>query len=627
MRFDPIPVRDSTRRERILSWAVGLIFAFVILRLFAMQVLQGSRYRELSEENRIRVEVLTAPRGEIRDRRGRLLADNIPSFTVTLDPYDPAYQGHPALLDSTVARLGVILGEDPREIQEKVKRERRRSFVPIRLKRNVDMKSVAYVSEHASTLPGVDVESEPLRRYPLGPMGSHLLGYVGEISDKELEDPRYTDYLRGDLIGRNGVERQHEKVLRGVDGKRFVEVNALGRKAELLGDKRPILPKRGTDLTLTIDLDLQRAAEDAFAPGARGSVVAIDPRNGEVLALASRPNFDPNELATGISFKRWKELSEGENHALFNRAIQAAYPPASTLKPFVVLCGLGTRAIEPGTTFRETCDGAFQFGSRPFRCWNPRGHGTLALRGAMAQSCDVYFYQLGIRLGLDRLSGFMKTLGLSRRTGIDLPQERRGLFPDPAWYDKRFGVGRWSRGLILNLAIGQGEASVTPVKLAQITAMIANGGMMWRPRLVRETTREGAKVPHGPARPDSLSYRLELNPRDIRLVQEAMEAVVYDQRGTGGLAKVEGVHVAGKTGTAQNPHGEDHALFICYAPAEAPEIAIAVLLENAGHGGSEAAPVAQKVLNAYFHPAAAESARVEARQAAPSAPAAVPRRG
>ncbi len=627
MRFDPIPVRGSTRRERILSWAVGLVFAFVLLRLFTMQVLQGTRYRELSEENRIRVEVLTAPRGEIRDRQGRLLADNIPSFTVTLDPFDPAYQGHPALLDSTVEHLGRILGGDPVELREKVKRERRRSFVPIRLMRNVDMKSVAYVSEHAATLPGVDVESEPLRRYPLGSMGSHLLGYVGEISDKELEDPRYADYLRGDLTGRMGVERQYEKVLRGVDGKRFVEVNALGRKAELLGDKRPILPKRGTDLTLTVDLALQRAAEEAFEPGARGAVVAIDPRNGDVLALASRPNYDPNELATGISFKRWKELSEGENHALFNRAIQAAYPPGSTLKPFVILCALAARAIEPGTTFRETCDGAFQFGSRPFRCWNPRGHGTLALRGAVAQSCDVYFYQLGIRLGLDRLSSFMKTLGLSQRSGIDLPQERRGLFPDPAWYDKRFGVGRWSRGLILNLAIGQGECSVTPVKLAQITAMIANGGMMWRPRLVREATREGAKISLEPAAADSLSHRLSLNARDLQRVQESMEAVIYDPHGTGGLAKVEGVRVAGKTGTAQNPHGDDHALFICYAPAEAPEIAIAVLVENAGHGGSEAAPVAQKVLHAYFHPAAAESARIAALKPAALAPAAPPRRG
>ncbi len=627
MRFDPIPARGSARRERILAWAVGAIFAALILRLFTMQVLQGTRYRELSEENRIRVEVLTAPRGEIRDRRGRLLADNIPSFTVTLDPFDPAYQDHPALLDSTVARLGVILGEDPAEIRDKVKREKGRSFVPIRLKRNVDLRSVAIVSEHEATLPGVDVESEPLRRYPLGPMGSHLLGYVGEISDKELDDPKYSEYLRGDLIGRMGIERQYETLLRGVDGKRFVEVNALGRKAELLGDKRPILPRRGTDLTLTIDLDLQRAAEEAFAPGARGAVVAIDPRNGDVLALASRPNYDPNELTTGITFKRWKELSEGDNHALFNRAIQAAYPPGSTLKPFVALCALTTRAIDVGTTFRETCDGVFQFGSRPFRCWNPRGHGTLAMRGAIAQSCDVYFYQLGIRLGLERLAVFMKTLGISERSGIDLPQERRGLFPDPAWYDKRFGVGRWSRGLILNLAIGQGESSVTPIKLAQITAMIANGGMMWRPRVVREATRNGAKVSLGPARPDSISRRLELNPRDVQRVQEAMEAVVYDQGGTGGLSKVEGIRVAGKTGTAQTSHGEDHALFICYAPAEAPEIAIAVLVENAGHGGSEAAPVAQKVLNAYFHPAAAESARVAKERVAAKAPAAAAKRG
>ena len=621
MPFDPIPIRGAARRERILTWAVTAIFAFLILRLFTMQVMQGGRYRELSEENRIRVEVLTAPRGELRDRKGRLLADNVPSFTVTVDPFDEAYVSQPALLDSTLARLCAILGEDPAELREKVKQERRRSFVPIRLKRNVDMKSVAYVSEHAALLPGVDVESEPLRRYPLGAMGSHLFGYVGEISDKELEDGRHADYLRGDLLGKDGLESRYETLLRGVDGKRFVEVNALGRKAELLGDKRPILPKRGTDLTLSIDLDLQRAAENAFEPGARGAVVAIDPRSGEVLALVSRPNYDPNEFSTGISFKRWKELSEGGSSPLFNRAIQAVYPPGSTLKPFVALCGLSSHAIQPGTTFRETCDGAFQFGSRPFRCWNPRGHGTLALRSAIAQSCDVYFYQLGIRLGLERLADFMGGLGISARTGIDVIGERRGLFPTPAWYDKRFGAGRWSRGLVLNLAIGQGESGVTPVKLAQITAMIANGGMLWKPHLVHEAKRDGNPVDLPGLRPDSLSRRLPLDPRDIRTVQDAMEAVVNDQGGTGGLSKVEGVRVAGKTGTAQNPHGQDHALFICYAPAEAPEIAIAVLVENAGHGGSEAAPVAQKVLNAYFHPAAAESARVAAEKVAAAAPA------
>jgi penicillin-binding protein 2 len=264
MPFDPIPVRGAARRERVLRWAVVAIFGFLLLRLFTMQVLQGTRYRELSEENRIRVEVLTAPRGEIRDRKGRLLADNVPSFTVTLDPFEDVFKDRPATLDSIIVRLGAILEEDPSVLREKVKRERRRSFVPIRLKRNVDMKSVAYVSEHAAALPGVDVEAEPLRRYPWGPMGSHLLGYVGEVSDKELDDPRYSEYLRGDLVGRMGIERQYESTLRGVDGKRFVEVNALGRKAELLGDKRPILPQRGTDLTLTIDLDLQRAAEEAF---------------------------------------------------------------------------------------------------------------------------------------------------------------------------------------------------------------------------------------------------------------------------------------------------------------------------------------------------------------------------
>ncbi|HEX7079181.1 MAG TPA: penicillin-binding protein 2 [Candidatus Eisenbacteria bacterium] len=610
MAFDAESLGGGRFRARNLTAVVIAIFALVLLRLFTMQVLQGPKYRELSEENRIRVEILAAPRGEIRDRNGRLLADNIPSFTVTLDPFDKAYAGRPQTLDSTVTRLGAILGVDPDVLRDKVGKEKRQSFVPIRLKRNADLKSVAFVSEHAAELPGVEVESEPLRRYPYGEMGSHLLGYVGEVSDKEIDTPDHADYLRGDLIGRMGVEREYEGYLRGQPGKRFVEVNALGRKAELLGDKRPVLPVRGASLTLTIDADLQRAAEDAFAPGARGAVVALDCRTGEVLALASKPNYDPNEFSTGISQERWTQLSEGGNYPLFNRAIQAAYPPGSTIKPFVALAGLLLGSIDPGTTFRETCDGAFQFGRRAFKCWNPRGHGTLAMRDAIAQSCDVYFYQLGLRVGLERLAAFMGKLRVSDRSGIDLPQERRGLFPDASWYDRHYGAGRWSRGLILNLAIGQGETSLTPVKLAQITALIANGGTLVRPHVLRSIEENGRPVAGIPALRDTVETRLDIPPRIAGSVRAAMEAVVYDPHGTGGAAKVDSIRVAGKTGTAQNPHGNDHALFIGFAPAEAPRIAIAVLVENAGHGGTEAAPIAQKVLQAYFHPAAAESLRV-----------------
>ncbi len=613
MARDPESHAHGKRREQVFRILVFAIFGMVLLRLFSLQVLAGSRYRELSEENRIRVEVLTAPRGEIRDRKGRLLADNVPSFTVTIDPYDKAYVGDPAGLDSTIVRLAGILEMDAPTLIEKVRKEKRQSFLVIRLKRNADLKSVAYVSEHRSELAGVEVETEPLRRYPLGPFASHLLGYVGEVSDKELEDPKFSaTYTRGDLIGRMGIERQYESYLRGVDGKRFVEVNALGRKAELLGDKRPIVPKRGADVALSIDLDLQRAAEQAFKPGARGAIVAIDPRTGEVLALASQPNYDPNEFSTGITQARWDELSTGGNYPLFNRAIQAAYPPGSTLKPFVALAGLAVHAISSTTTFREPCFGYYQFGSRKFGCWDKNGHGWVVLREAIARSCDVYFYQLGLRTGLDRMSDMMKRFALSERTGIDLPQERRGLFPDPAWYDRKFGVGRWSKGLVLNLAIGQGEVSVTPIKLAQITAALAANGVLRRPHLLREISRDGVPVANSMPAADSLTQDLKLDPGDLAAIKNAMVAVVNEQGGTGGSARVDSVTVAGKTGTAQNPHGEDHALFICFAPASKPEIVVAVLAENAGHGGSAAAPLAQRVLQAYFHPAAAESAAVAA---------------
>ncbi|HEU5311804.1 MAG TPA: penicillin-binding transpeptidase domain-containing protein, partial [Candidatus Eisenbacteria bacterium] len=340
-------------------------------------------------------------------------------------------------------------------------------------------------------------------------------------------------------------------------------------------------PVRGADITLSIDLDLQRAAEDAFQPGARGAVVAMDPRNGEVLALASKPNYDPNEFSTGISQARWNEMSQGGNYPLFNRAIQAAYPPGSTLKPFVVLAGLSERVITSATTFHDGCFGYYQFGRRKFGCWDKDGHGWTALRTAMARSCDVYFYQLGLRLGLDRLSSFMtKRLKLRERSGIDLPQERRGLYPNAEWYDKNYGVGRWSKGLILNISIGQGESSLTPVKLVQLTSVIANGGTLWRPRLLKMVERDGRPQPSELPAGDSLRQVLDLSPRDLVTVRESMVAVVNDAGGTGGSAKVESVLVAGKTGTAQNPHGNDHALFICFAPALNPEIAVAVLVEN-----------------------------------------------
>jgi len=609
--YDPESHVNAQRRERVFTVLVAAIFGMVLLRLFSLQVLAGTRYRELSEENRIRVEVLTAPRGEIRDRKGRLLTDNVPSFTVTIDPYEKPYVSNPAQVDSTLVRLSGILEVDPEVLIAKVKKERKQSFLVIRLKRNADLKSVAYVSEHRAELPGVEVEAEPLRRYPYGLFASHLLGYVGEISDKELEDPRFsTSYMRGDLIGRMGIERQYEGYLRGVDGKRFVEVNALGRKAELLGNKHPILPKRGADVTLSIDLDLQRAAEQAFQPGARGAIVALDPRTGEVLALASKPNYDPNEFSTGITQARWDELSQGGNYPLFNRAIQAAYPPGSTLKPFVALAGLSMHAISSTTTFQEPCYGYFQFGRRRFGCWEKNGHGWLALRDAIKHSCDVYFYQLGVRSGLNRISDFMKRLTMSDRTGIDLPQERRGLFPDPAWYDRRYGAGQWSKGLVLNLAIGQGEVSLTPVKLAQLTAVIASNGLLLRPHLLRQVVRDGVDIPHAVPVQDSLRTDLGLTQGDLVAVRSAMVAVVNEAGGTGGQARVDSVIVAGKTGTAQNPHGNDHALFICFAPATNPEIAVAVLVENAGHGSSAAAPLAQKVLQAYFHPAKAESTAV-----------------
>jgi len=361
------------------------------------------------------------------------------------------------------------------------------------------------------------------------------------------------------------------------------------------------VPVPGHDLVLTIDLKVQQALEDAMADVERGAAVALDPRDGAVLGLVSRPEFDPNEFSVGLSLQRWKELSEGGTNPLLDRAIQGVYPPGSTFKVVSMLAALRHGVAEP-TTRLAPCSGRYFFGGRSFGCWKHDGHGSLDFIGALQHSCDVYFYQLGPRLGLPRLEETAREFGFGGRTGIDLPQEKKGLVPSPAWYDERWGVGRWRKGLMLNLAIGQGELLVTPVQLATMIAEAGNGGRALRPHVVREIRGVPEFAPAKPVR-----ERIEADAADWNALHEALEKVV--EVGTGTAARVPGVRVAGKTGTAQNPHGKDHALFACYAPAENPTIALAFVVENSGHGGSIAAPKAGRVLERMLLPDSVYAAR------------------
>jgi penicillin-binding protein 2 len=457
------------------------------------------------------------------------------------------------------------------------------------LRRSVPYAVMAAVEEMRSDLPGLDVQVSPIRRYPEGTMGAQMLGYAGEINDQELDQRRSAGYRLGDLIGKTGVERKYEEVLRGQDGAEFVVVNAMGKRVSTLSEGPPRLPIAGHDVTLTIDLDVQRAMDEVMADIQAGAAVAIDPRDGSVLAMVSKPAFDPNEFSRGISFARWQELSAQGGNPLLNRAIQSAYPPGSTFKVVNLLSGLRFGLVRAESHEPTSCTGGYYFGGRRFACWDKRGHGSVDLLTALQFSCDDYFSQLGLQLGLDRLQATARALGLGEKTGIDLPAETRGLIPTDAYYNRHFKSGHWPRGVLLNLGIGQGELLTSPLQLALMTSMVANGGRPIRPHVVRAIQGVPEFRVEKPIAPG-----VEVEQAIWDHVHEAMQRVV--DAGTGTSARVPGIAVAGKTGTAQNPHGKDHALFICYAPADHPTIAIAIVAENSGHGGSVCGPLAGRVL-------------------------------
>ena len=570
-----------------------------------MQVVSSGRSRELARKNWLRPEAVPGPRGRILDRDGKILADMVPSFSIVFDPHTPALAGHRARLDSTLARLAALTGADVERYRRIVRNEGGASYLPVRLRRNADSVAVARVEEHRSILPGVSVQVEPMRYYPHDSLAAHVLGYVNEVGSEELRKLSRRGYRPGSLIGRTGVERQYEEQLRGEDGVRYIEVNALGRRSEAFVRAESIPARPGRDVILTLDGRLQGVMErslDAAGYDGRtppdeveGAAVLMDVRTGEILAMASRPGFDPNVFSTALSQQEWNRLIR-PSAPLMDRVIQAAYPPGSVFKPLTLYEALAEGDIRPGQKL-AACTGAYRFGNRVFHCWKWAGHGTLTTTEALAQSCDVFFYQLATPLGVEGIARAGELFRVAERTGVDLPRERAGLVPDKGYYDRRFGKRGWSRGVALNLVIGQGEVLLTPIELVRYVGVLATSGIQVTPRVLKglgeERRRQRHRVPPGPVPP----RRIPLDPAAIAEVRRGMVQAVRE--GTARGVALPGVTVAAKTGTAQNP-GKDHALFVAYAPAEDPQVAIAVVLENRGHGGSVAAPVAKRVLAAYF---------------------------
>ncbi len=580
-------VRNGDRRRGIF-WLFLLVFLILLGRLWQLQVLKGEQYRRLSEKNRLRLVKILPPRGRIYDRRGRLLVANRPSFDLLVIPAD--VRDPQALAEE----LSGLIDMPEEKILERI-RGARGPYEPVRVKKDLSFEELSRVEANLWDLPGVRIALVPVRTYPHGPLASHILGTVGEITLEELKRLRGKGYEVGDFVGKGGVESQWEGLLRGRKGGRQVEVDALGREVRVVKEVRPIA---GWDLYLTLDLGLQKEAEKLLE-GKWGAIVALDPRNGEVLAMASSPSFDPRDFSRGLDPEKWQELLRDPGHPLTNRAIQGLYAPGSVFKVLVALAALAQGGLKPQQ--RLYCPGYFPLGRRTFRCWKEGGHGSVDLYRAIVESCDVYFYQVGLELGPQAMVEFARASGFGRPTGIKLPGEKAGYLPSPE-------RGRWYDGDTVVMAIGQGPLLVTPLQMARFVAAVANGGILYRPILVLE-----ARDPLGR---ESLHYspkelgRLPVGAGELGRVKRALEGVVEDEHGTGRAARIEGVRVAGKTGTAQVIRTEerirdpeelpfryrDHAWFVAYAPAESPTIAVSVLVEHGGTGGRAAAPLAKALI-------------------------------
>ena len=567
------------RRLGTARTTVWIVLGVLVMSFFRTQILGHGKYQLQSETNRLRPIPLPAPRGLIYDRNGHVMAENVPGYTVSLLP------GPEANLRSTLAGIASIANIDSAAIERVLQRVRRAPYQPARVLGDAPFKVVSALEERRVAIPGLLIQSEPKRYYPDTGVVAHLLGYVGEVTEGERATSRFAMVRLGGLVGKDGLEREYDDTLRGSEGVRFVEVSARGQMVREAEAAANLAPVPGADLHTTIDLDLQRYIAKNFPPGQRGAVLALNPNTGEILALYSAPGFDPNAFVGGVSAPYWRSLNESAAHPLLDRVIQARYPPGSTWKLAVAAMALKRGIVGPRSHMPIPCRGGLQYGNRFFRCWNARGHGDLTLTEAIAQSCDVYFYQLGIKLGVTSILEDANAWGFRGRTGIDLPGEIPSEFPTgPEYYDRLYGARRWTSAVALNLAIGQGENAQTLIQMVRLYQQLASDGRMRTPFVVRSVNE-----------PQHAS--LDLNADQLTILRRAMIAVV--EQGTARGSRLANLTIAGKTGTAQNPHGLDHGWFIAFAPADKPEIVVGAIIEFARHG-TVAAPLVSRAIAHYL---------------------------
>ena len=600
LRNGPEPA-DFLQKLRIVVALLLIIFSALLVRLWYLQVIKSGELKQKSEDNAIRFLKIQPLRGLIKDRNGIVLVDNRPSFDVLYMPNRG--KDHEIVIETlkSMYKSKSLEFSYDQPFPKKAK-----PYLPVRLEKDVSMGKVAIVETNALSLPGVFVDVSPVRLYLVGEMMAPIIGYTGEISKEELEKDN-NKHASGDILGKQGVEKYLDSYIRGSSGAELVEVNAYDKEIKNLGRIEPV---PGHNAVLTIDADLQKAAWDAFA-GKPGAAVALDPRDGSVLVMVSSPSFDPNLFNSGIPFEIWAKMQSNPLNPLSNKSISGQYPPGSTYKLIVAAAALEEGIITPEQ--KIFCNGSFELGNRSYRCWKSKGHGYVDLHKAVVESCDVYFYTVGKMLGVDKIAKYAKLFGLGEATGIDLHHEKSGLVPTKEWKMARTKE-MWLAGETISISIGQGFNLVTPLQLVNAYSAFANGGTLWQPYIIKRIELIDGSM-YKEFLPKKKS-EVTLSKRTIDLLGKALWGVVNEEGGTGSAARRLNADVCGKTGTSQvvglpqsdkarrdkkiSAFQKDHALFVCFAPLNNPEIAIAVIVENAGHGGSVAAPIARKILDAYF---------------------------
>jgi penicillin-binding protein 2 len=575
MNFDSYRIRERADIARLV-----LLGAFLILigAFFRTQVLQHEKFQLKAETNRLRPIQLTSPRGSILDRTGQVLAENVPGYSVKLLAQSTDS------LRSVLARVARFVPLDSARITDILQRYLQARYQPALVFGDASFDVIAKLEEHRSLLPGLVIQAEPKRLYPAGKSIAHLVGYVSEVTEADLNADRYPGAVLGSIVGKAGLEGEYDDTLRGIEGVRYIEVNARGRLVREEAASASLPPTPGKRIVTTIDLDLQRFVDSIWPAGVRGALVAMTP-NGEIRALYSAPTFDPNHFVGGISSAEWRSLNTDPARPLLDRVIQARYPPASPFKLAIAAMALKRGLINLNTTMPEPCRGGLRLGNRVFRCWKKEGHGTLDLIGAVAASCDVYFYQLGLRLGLDAILQDGVLMGFRDKSGIDLENELSPIYPTSlAYFDRLYGPRHWSApGTTLNFSIGQGENTQTLINMVKFYQGLAGPGATITPYIVKPSS----------SRPRSLG----LTARELDGLRRALIAVV--ERGTASANRRTDLAVAGKTGTAQNPHGEDHGWFIGFAPADKPQLVVGGIMEFAKHG-TTVAPYVVQTLRRYI---------------------------